>query len=201
MAVFLLAHNIMKKIYLLAFSISALAILSSVHLVRAQQNSSTKTAKSQTVIYFNPTVYPNIEEIRQPTYDAFFTAVSDRVEKNRNYKMLRVESGIPYDEVDSNAVQQFCENNGADYAVVPKVKFFKVGIGQYVFSNQVVVSMKLYDATGKLVAETDYDTYKKKARMLGTAENSIKIGTEGAMKTMGVNLKKSKVTGISFSDK
>jgi hypothetical protein len=44
--------------------------------------------------------------------------------------------------------------------------------------------MKLFDKTGKLVTESSYDTYKKNMRLLGSAENSIKIGTAGALKEL-----------------
>ena len=54
------------------------------------------------------------------------------------------------------------------------------------------VSMKLYDADGNFLAESDYDTYKKNARILGSAENSIKIGTEGVMNFISKDLTKSK---------
>ena len=105
--------------------------------------------------------------------------------------MLRVDSYIPFDSVNADHIKEFCKNNNAQFAVVPKVKYFKVGIGKYVFSNQVIVSMKLYDATGKFLAEADYDTFKKNARILGSAENSIKIGTEGAMNFIAKDLIKS----------
>jgi hypothetical protein len=85
-------------------------------------------------------------------------------------------------------------NNDADFAIVPKVKYFKVGFGKYVFSNQVVISMKLFDATGNLLTETDYDTYRKNMRLLGSTENSIKIGTNGAIKGILKKLKKIRPT-------
>jgi hypothetical protein len=61
-----------------------------------------------------------------------------------------------------------------------------------VFSNQVVVSMKLFDAGGNLLTETDYDTYRKNMRLLGSTENSIKIGTDGAIKDILKKLRKLK---------
>ena len=106
--------------------------------------------------------------------------------------MLRVDSQIPFDSVDSKSIKEFCTNNNAQFAIVPKVKYFKVGFGKYIFSNQVIVSMKLYDSAGEFLTEADYDTYKKNARILGSAENSIKIGTEGAMNSITKNLEKTK---------
>lgn len=52
--------------------------------------------------------------------------------------------------------------------------------------------MKLYDKTGKLITESNYDTFRKNARILGSAENSIKLGTKGAMKAIKKNLRKIK---------
>ena len=95
-------------------------------------------------------------------------------------------------EMINRKIKEYCKNNNAQLAVVPKVKYFKVGFGKYVFSNQVIISMKLYDSMGNFLTETNYDTYKKNARILGSAENSIKIGTSGAVSKMGKNLRKSK---------
>lgn len=190
----------MKNFYLIAVALGAFVLLTACQSMQAQSGAAVKSVKNQTVLYFNPTVYPDIEEIKEPTNQAFFTAVGNRVARNRNYTMLRSDGLLSFDSVDAPSVKQYCEHNNAAFAVVPKVKYFKVGIGKYVFSNQVIVSLKLYDAAGNLVAESDYDTYKKKARMLGSAENSIKIGTEGAMKLLGKNLRQSKVNAISFSD-
>lgn len=190
MAVFLQQYRIMKKNYFLPIlSVLILAVLTGCHPAKAQ-GIFNRDAKVQKVIYFNPEVFPDIPEIQEPTYSSFFSAVSDQVAKFRNYRMLRVDANIPFDSSEVQSIREFCENNNADLAVVPKVKFFKVGLGKYVFSNQVVVSLKLYDAKGNFITETDYDTYRKNARLLGSAENSIKIGTNGAMKNLGKNLRK-----------
>ena len=69
------------------------------------------------------------------------------------------------------------------------MKYFKVGFGKYVFSNQVIISMKLYNAEGDFVMEAAYDTYKGNGRMLGTAENSVIIGTKGALRKISKELK------------
>lgn len=179
----------MKKIYFLAFSLVALFALKSCVPGKTQSAASSGDPKIQKILYFNPEIFPEIEEIKDPTYSAFYSAVSDRLSRFRNYRMLRVDSNLPFDSADSKLIKEFCENNNAQFAVIPKVKYFKVGLGTYVFSNQVVVSLKIYDADGNFITETDYDTYKKNARLLGSAENSIKIGTVGAMKKLGKNLR------------
>lgn len=166
----------------------------------AQKNTSIKPSeiKEKKTIYFNPEVFPNIEEIKEPTNTAFFSAVSNQIsDSNDNHKMIRVDAPIEFDNIDAATIEQYCENNEANFAIVPKVKYFKVGLGKYVFSNQVVISMKLYDAKGNLITETDYDTYKKNMRMLGSAENSIKIGTNGAMKKIMKNLRKMRQSEVS----
>lgn len=182
----------MKKIYFLAFSLAAIIALKSCASGKTQTAESSRDLKIQKILYFNPEVFPEIEEIMEPTYSAFYSAVSDRISHFRNYKMLRVDSNLPFDSANSKVIKEFCENNNAQFAVIPKVKYFKVGLGKYVFSNQVVVSLKIYDADGNFISETDYDTYKKNARLLGSAENFIKIGTVGAMKKLGKNLRTAK---------
>ena len=146
--------------------------------------------KSKKILYFNPEVFPNVEEIVEPTNTAFFSAVSDKISSLRNNKMMRADSPIEFDNIDAETIKEYCLNNNADFAVIPKVKYFKVGLGKYVFSNQVIVSMKLYDAEGNLVTESDYDTHKKNMRLIGSAENSVKIGTKGAITEILKNLKK-----------
>ncbi len=42
------------------------------------------------------------------------------------------------------------------------------------FSNQVIVSMKMYNNDGELVIENSYDTYKGSGRLLGSAEKFYK---------------------------
>ena len=192
MAVFLQQHTAMKNLYFLTFSVLVILSLSYCKSMDSNISSEIKESKIQNVLYFNPEVFPDIEEIKEPTYAAFYAAVSGKIVSFRNYKMLRVDSHIPFDSVDSKAIKEFCLNNNAQFAVVPKVKYFKVGFGKYIFSNQVIVSMKLYDAAGTFISEADYDTYRKNARILGSAENSIKIGTEGAMNSISKNLLKTK---------
>ena len=192
MAVFLQQRTLMRNLYLLSFTFTAFILLTGCHSVSAQNSVFNRDLKIQNVIYFNPEVFPDIDEIKEPTYSAFYSAVSDRISHFRNYKMLRVDANLTFDSADVKTLKEFCDNNNAQFAVVPKVKYFKVGLGKYVFSNQVIVSLKLYDSEGNFITETDYDTYKKNARLLGSAENSIKIGTTGAMKGLGKNLRKIK---------
>ena len=180
----------MKNLYLFGTRFAVFLLLTSYCAVSAQNALLNKDEKSYQILYFNPEVFPNIEEIKEPTYTAFFSALSDHMSTSKNNKLLRVDYDIPYDEPDAASIAEFCTNNNAQYAVVPKVKYFKVGFGKYVFSNQVVVSMKIYNAAGELMAESSYDTYRKNGRLLGSAENSIKIGTNGALKNLSKNLRK-----------
>ena len=174
-----------KKLSLSFYSVFFIFLMNSLTAQDLAVNSSqTNNDKSQKIIYFNPEIFPAYEEIREATNNAFFSAVSDIFSNFKNSNMLRVDSPILYEKVDENSIKEFCENNDAKFAVVPKVKFFKVGIGNYVLSSQVVVSMKLYDNEGHFIAETSYDTLKRNARILGSAENSIKIGTNGALKNL-----------------
>ncbi|MCW3161257.1 pyruvate decarboxylase [Chryseobacterium oryctis] len=173
----------MRKIITFTALVSFLFL--GINLVKAQ-NTSDKVKK---ILYFNPEVEPDIDEIKEPTNTAFFSAVSDNLSERKN-RLIKTETYISFDSIDKQTIIDYCINNDADFAVVPKVKYFKVGIGKYVFSNQVVVSMKLFDAEGNLLTETDYDTYRKNMRLLGTTVNSVKIGTNGAIKDIVKKLKK-----------
>lgn len=158
-------------------------------LIKAQKSADDKIKK---ILYFNPEVEPDIEEIKEPTNHAFFDAVSDNLSRYKKNKMLRTETLISFDSIDKQNIIDYCINNDADFVIVPKVRYFKVGLGKYVFSNQVVVSMKVFDAEGNFITETDYDTYRKNMRLLGSTSNSIKIGTNGAIKDILKKLKKIK---------
>lgn len=151
------------------------------------QNSDLQQKK---IIYFNPEIYPNVEEIKDQTNTAFFSAVSDKILSLPKNAMLRADAPVEFDNIDVESIKEYCKNNSADFAVVPKVQYFKVGLGKYVFSNQVIVSMKLYDADGNFITEANYDTYKKNMRLLGSAENSVKVGAKGAITEIIKNLKK-----------
>jgi hypothetical protein len=156
-------------------------------------NKDAKINGIKTVLYFEPEVFPDITEIKDPTFSAFYNATSDKMKSIGNVKYLQVNTSIPFDEVDEKAIKELCKNNNADVAVIPKVKYFKVGFGKYVFSNQVVVSLKLYDSHGNFVMETSYDTYRGNGRLLGSAENSVIIGTKGAIRKMEKELRNRQV--------
>jgi hypothetical protein len=169
----------MMKLYFAKNTFAALLLFSSCYTIMAQNVNLQKEMKIS-----NPEVFPDITEIKEPTYIAFFTALSDHLSNSETNKLLRVDYNIPFESPNPELIAEFCVNNNAQFAVVPKVKYFKVGIGKYVFSNQVIISMKIYNSTGDLLAETSYDTYRKNGRLLGSAENSIKIGTTGALKNI-----------------
>lgn len=152
-------------------------------------NNSIKLNRVDRIIYFNPEVYPNYEGIKEPTNNAFFSAVSDELKKYGNFRILRIDMPIKYDSIDTKTIKELCINNGAEVAMIPKVKYFKVGLGKYVFSNQVVISMKLYNDDGNLVIENSFDTYKGRGRLLGSAENSVRIGTYNVVKNMITELR------------
>ncbi|MGA9211576.1 pyruvate decarboxylase [Kaistella sp.] len=196
-------HETMRNLYLIRTHFTVILLLTACCALSAQTSLLSKDPKTYQILYFNPEIFPDIEEIKEPTYSAFFSALSDQISVSKSNKLLRVDYNIPYDDAETSLISEFCENNNAQYAVVPKVKYFKVGFGKYVFSNQVVVSMKIYNATGELLAEASYDTYKKNGRLLGSAENSIKIGTNGALKNINKILRKkyrSKVNASRLSE-
>ncbi|MCE3023278.1 pyruvate decarboxylase [Riemerella anatipestifer] len=156
-------------------------------------NKNIKIKKVKKVVYFNPLVVPEIPEIYAPTYHAFYSAASDFLKDKNSGKIVRVDCAMSYDNIDTEYIKEICLNNNAEVALIPKVKYFKVGFGRYVFSNQVLVSAKLYDAEGNFIIETSYDTYKGNARLLGNAENSVKIGTIGMLKKMNKEIRRHKL--------
>lgn len=163
--------------------LGGLAYLKAQQLVQNKiQNNEIKQLKSKKILYFNPDIQPDLEEIKEPSNSAFFSAASDKLSENNQNILLRADQLIPFDKVNPDTIKEYCLNNQADYAVVSKIKYFKVGLGKYVFSSQVIVGMKLYNAHGDLLTETQYDTYKKNKRLLGSAENFVKLGTKGALK-------------------
>ena len=127
-------------------------------------NRQIKIPKIQRIIIFEPEVFPDIEEIKEPTNTAYFSALSDELKNLGDYKLLRINSTAIYNSTDIETLKELCKNNNADAVLIPKVKYFKVGIGKYVFSNQVIVSLKLYDKSGNLLIETSYDTFKTNGR-------------------------------------
>jgi hypothetical protein len=159
-------------------------------------NNSIKLKYVDRIVYFDPEVFPDYDGIKAPTNLALYAAVSDELKKNGNYKIMHINDPVKYDSINSDVIKELCINNGAEVAIVPKVKYFKVGLGKYVFSNQVIISMKLYNNDGNLVIENSYDTYKGSGRLLGSAENSVKIGTSNVIKNMISELR-NKNTSIS----
>lgn len=173
-----------KKLLLPLLGISAAALLvacassGKLNFINRQA----KIPKIHNIVYFNPEIYPNLEEIKLPSYATFFDATTNQLNTYGDYRIIRVDNPLDYDSVDTASIKEYCQNNNSQIAVVPKIKYFKVGFGNLVFSNQVLVSLKLYDAEGNYIMETSYDTYKGNGRLLGATENSVKIGTEGAIK-------------------
>ena len=159
-------------------------------------NNSIKLKYVDRIVYFDPEVFPDYDGIKAPTNLALYAAVSDELKKYGNYKIMHINDPVKYDSINSDVIKELCINNGAEVAIVPKVKYFKVGLGKYVFSNQVIISMKLYNNDGNLIIENSYDTYKGSGRLLGSAENSVKIGTSNVIKNMISELR-NKNTSIS----
>lgn len=148
-----------------------------------------KAKKVHKIVYFSPEVFPNYDGITEPTNKAFFNTVTNELKNYGDYRVLRVDTSVSYDTVDIQSIKDYCKNNDAEAAIIPKVKYFKVGIGKYVFSNQVIISMKLYNSDGELVMENSFDTYRGKGRLLGSAENSVNIGTSNVIKNLITELK------------
>ena len=159
-------------------------------------NNSIKLKHVDRIVYCDPEVFPDYDGIKAPTNLALYAAVSDELKKYGNYKIMHINDPVKYDSINSDVIKELCINNGAEVAIVPKVKYFKVGLGKYVFSNQVIISIKLYNNDGNLVIENSYDTYKGSGRLLGSAENSVKIGTSNVIKNMISELR-NKNTSIS----
>ncbi|WP_244614331.1 pyruvate decarboxylase [Elizabethkingia argenteiflava] len=162
-------------------------------------NHDIKLDKINKVLYLNPEIYPDFEGIEEPTYQAFFSATTDTLYKLGNIKVKRIDTEMPYDDIDVPTLKVLCNNNMADLIIVPKVKYFKVGLGRYVLSNQVIVTMKSYDKMGNLVMEVFYDTYNGSGRLIGSAENSVKIGTTGAIQKMFKKFQQRKAIGTPIS--
>ena len=88
----------MKKIITFTTFIAVLFI--GISSLKAQKNADDKIKK---VLYFNPEVEPDVEEIKEPTNYAFFSAVSDNLSERKN-KMLRTEIQIPFDSIDKKTI-------------------------------------------------------------------------------------------------
>lgn len=185
----------MKKILLLSLATGVIIIsCQSFGSTLVRLNNSIKLGHVDRIVYFEPEVYPDFEGIKEPTNNTFFSALTNELKNYGSYKVLRINTSVKYDSIDNNLVKELCINNGAEVAIVPKIKYFKVGLGKYVFSNQVIISMKLYNDDGNLVMENSYDTYKGNGRLLGSAENSIKIGTSNVIRNMISELRSRNMT-------
>lgn len=185
----------MKKILFLSLAAGIILIgCKSLGSTLLKLNNSVRLKHVDRIVYFNPEVYPDYDGIKKPTNNAFYSTISNELKNYGNFRILHVDVPIKYDSIDGEMVKELCINNGAEVAIIPKVKYFKVGLGKYVFSNQVIVSMKLYNSDGKLVIENSYDTYKGSGRLLGTAENSVKIGTSHVIKNMIGELRRRNMT-------
>lgn len=157
-------------------------------------DSSYKLGKINKVIYFQPSIFPEIEEIKSPTYQTFFSAIMDQMNNyNQNIKVILINQSLDYDNINQEYIKEIGENNEAQAIIIPHIKYFKVGLGKYVFSNQILISLKLFDNKGNFLMETQFDTYKGKARLIGKAENSIRIGTKEALKQLVKDLRKKKM--------
>ena len=113
MAVFLQQHNAMMKLYFLPFLVLSIISVTACKSVKGTNLTASKDSKNQNILYFNPEVFPDIEEIKEPTYSAFYAAVSGKIDDYRHYKMMRVDSYISFDSVDVEAIKEFCRNNNA----------------------------------------------------------------------------------------
>ncbi|AQX47345.1 pyruvate decarboxylase [Elizabethkingia meningoseptica] len=203
MAVFLHSDTGMKKVLLFG----TLAIITTGLLVGCANfgdslhyvNNDVKLGKIAKIVYLTPEIYPDFEGLEEPTYQAFFSAATDKLYDLGDIKLSKIDIPMPYDTIDVPVLKTLCNNNMADLIVVPKVKYFKVGLGKYVLSNQVVVSMKAYNKMGDFVMEVAYDTYSGNGRLIGSAENSVKIGTSGAIQKMFKEFRKRKMFGVHIS--
>lgn len=180
-----------RKIIILSFLLSLVfANCSSIGSKIHYHKSDYRISNIKKILYLQPDVFPIIEEIKQPTSHAFSSTVAEYSSLYNGIKIIPIEHSMNYENTDNEYIKELSHNNNADAIIIPKVKYFKVGLGKYVFSNQVLVSLKLFSSNGNLLLETEYDTYKGNARLIGKAENSIKIGTRKALKQLLKNLRK-----------
>ena len=50
-------------------------------------------------MYFSPEVFPDVEEIKEPTNLAFFSALMDKVASLKGRKVLRVDAMMNFEEI------------------------------------------------------------------------------------------------------
>ncbi|QCX53846.1 pyruvate decarboxylase [Elizabethkingia sp. JS20170427COW] len=197
MAVFLQPRRDMKKVLLYgtlaAVAAGVLISCAGAGNSKTYINKDLKLGKIQRIVYLNPEIYPKFEALQEPTDMAFYSATSDRFRKMGDIQLARIDSPMEYDKIDIPTLKELCENNLGDLIVVPHVKYFKVGLGKYVFSNQVLVRLKVYNKEGKFVMETNYDTYKAGGKLKGSAENYVETGASEVFQKMFKELKKQKI--------
>lgn len=147
--------------------------------------------KKREVFLYTPLhIVPAVEEIREVTESYFFEAISDEVSRYTHWKLLRTEGIIDENSKDiSRQISELCMHNGANYAIIPKITFFKVGFGKYIFSSQVIVTLLVYNSDGEYCISVSYDTFKKKGRLFGSAEHSIRKGVKGAFRQLSKRIK------------
>lgn len=121
-----------KKLFL-KFS-NIILIVFGFTLLQGQNYSKTQ----KTILFFTPDITPNFEEIKDVTYLSYYSAASDFMSFSNN-KILQNNNIIAFENVDIHNIIESCKNNETDFAVVSLIKFFKIGIGKYVLSSQVVV--------------------------------------------------------------
>lgn len=136
--------------------------------------------KHNTILFAQPEIEPDLPEIYSQTRKLFFEAV-DNTHFPKVDKIIQLENTVL---PNAETIAEYCQNNGAQFLVIPKITFFKVGIGKYVFSNQVVVTLKLYNAEGVLTLTSSHDTMRNNARIIGATSNTVRIGSRGALKSM-----------------
>ena len=122
MAVFLQQRTLMRNLYLLSFTFTAFILLTGCRSVSAQNSVFNRDLKIQNVIYFNPEVFPDIDEIKEPTYSAFYSAVSDRISHFRNYKMLRVDANLTFDSADVKTLKELSNNSTRESSTSSELK-------------------------------------------------------------------------------
>jgi len=98
----------MKKILFCGLAAS-LIIISCKNLgsTLVKLNHSIKLKHVDRIVYFDPEVYPNFEEIKEPTNNVIYSAVSDELKNYGNYKIMHINNAnIKYDSVDVNMIKE-----------------------------------------------------------------------------------------------
>lgn len=176
--------NFSLFLYFLVFSAS--------NLICYSQEIESKNDKIKNILCFNPEIFPDVEEIKSPTHDIFFQHIGDKIPPIKQSKITKINASLNFENPEPQDLISYCKYNDADFVLLSLVKYFKVGLGKYVFSNQVLIKLKLFNAEGFLIAESEYNTYKKNIRLLGSTEHSLKIGTKGALKLLKKQIRKNK---------